>query len=865
MTTDTGEATEVGSSRVSLGEVFIGILQVTGLSAIAVAQPLLDLLGRNAEFFVARGSEAIDIWLLTLFVLLVIPFATLAVELAVRQVSGSAYRIVHATIVGVLVGMIALLVLNRFLSVDGWILVGIAVVAGVACGVAYRHYRDLRSFMTWLFVAPLVIAGMFLFLTPVNRLVMPAAEANVNGVVVAGDTPVVIVVWDAMNSVSIAADGDAIDGHSYPNFARLADDGTWYRWATGVADATSLAVPAILDGMFPDADLLPIAADHPRSLFALFGENHNIFAREPVTAVCPMSTCENTTPVERRVSFGERLRSLVSDLKVVYLRILLPTDLSGWLPEIDRVWSDFGSNAANQEGGVGEIDFGNSDEIRGEFEDRRANDYIRSELASDRAASVEAFIDDLPRKSDLPPFVFLHAALPHAPYRYAPSGRQYGNSGALPGNEKGVWTGGEWATTQGEQRLLMQIGTTDHLLGKLVDWLEQSGWYDKALIIVTADHGVAFTAGGQVRNATAENFGETISVPMIVKLPFQSAGNISDDDVRTIDILPTVIDALNIDIDWEMDGRSMLADPIDRGQKALRKVDGTVIEGDPTLPAWGSALANKIRRFRNDDGVIDVYHPGNAAFVGANVSALDVAVESVGSVQVNALDGIQEEAVSSDLSPSHLTGTIRLYEATLDDIVVAVAVNHVIRVVGPPMEPDSLGGTFSYFAPEDAFEPVGNSIAFYVVQGTEESPLLVPLDLEATRLYSTSVYEDGIEYLESDGVGIPINGQLSGRIDVATLIGSVYVVGGWTADTLEGEPADEVVVVVDGVSVLVAPLNRPRPDVGIALGDPVYTGSGFGFDLAVEVVEGAESIRVFGVSRGVAATELSLPEGVFSD
>ncbi len=495
MTTQTPHATETDSSRVSLGEIAVGILQVAGLSAMAVAQPLLDLLGRNAEFFVARGSEPIDIWLLTLFVILAIPLAVLIVELAVRQVSDSAYRIVHATIVGGLVGVIALLVLTRVFSAKGWLLVAIALAAGVACGIAYRRYRDLRSFMTWLAVAPLILAGMFLFFTPVSRLVFPAAEASVTLAVQASDTPVILVVWDEMSSVGIADAEGSIDEKSYPNLARLADDATWYRRASGVSDATSLAVPAIVDGMFPDPALLPIAADHNRSLFTLLGASHNVFAREPVTALCPTSVCENSNPLEPKPGVGARMLSLASDLRVVYLRILLPTELAGWLPEIDRVWSDFDSNAAEQEDGRVEVEAATVDELPAGFSDRRANDYIRDELATAREASVSAFIEGLPSTEAVAPFVFLHAALPHAPYRYAPSGRQYANSGGLPGLDAGVWLDNEWAVAQAEQRYLMQIGTTDSLLGELLDWLEASEWYDDALIIVTADHGVGFTPG----------------------------------------------------------------------------------------------------------------------------------------------------------------------------------------------------------------------------------------------------------------------------------------------------------------------------------------------------------------------------------
>lgn len=48
-------------------------LHVAALSAVAVAQPLLDLLGSSPEFFVAHHAGRIDILLLTAGLVLVLP------------------------------------------------------------------------------------------------------------------------------------------------------------------------------------------------------------------------------------------------------------------------------------------------------------------------------------------------------------------------------------------------------------------------------------------------------------------------------------------------------------------------------------------------------------------------------------------------------------------------------------------------------------------------------------------------------------------------------------------------------------------------------------------------------------------------
>ena len=50
-------------------------------------------------------------------------------------------------------------------------------------------------------------------------------------------------------------------------------------------------------------------------------------------------------------------------------------------------------------------------------------------------------------------------------------------------------------------------------------------------------------------------------MPFLLKLPGQERGRISDRPLQTIDVLPTIADALGIRIPWRVDGRSALAPP----------------------------------------------------------------------------------------------------------------------------------------------------------------------------------------------------------------------------------------------------------------------------------------------------------------
>ena len=103
---------------------------------------------------------------------------------------------------------------------------------------------------------------MFLLFSPVSELVLrhEAAAAEVS---LQSDTPVVLVIFDELPTISLMGAGGQIDAASYPGFGQLAATSTWYRNATTVADGTFVAVPAISDGPAPSAaapDVAPVSA-----------------------------------------------------------------------------------------------------------------------------------------------------------------------------------------------------------------------------------------------------------------------------------------------------------------------------------------------------------------------------------------------------------------------------------------------------------------------------------------------------------------------------------------------------------------------------------------------------------------------------
>ena len=76
-------------------------------------------------------------------------------------------------------------------------------------------------------------------------------------------------------------------------------------------------------------------------------------------------------------------------------------------------------------------------------------------------------------------------------------------------------------------RHLLQVGYTDHLVGELLARLRRTGLLERALLVVTADHGYSFRVGVESRRLMSErNVEEIAPVPLFVKAPGQMEGKV---------------------------------------------------------------------------------------------------------------------------------------------------------------------------------------------------------------------------------------------------------------------------------------------------------------------------------------------------
>jgi hypothetical protein len=178
-----------------------------------------------------------------------------------------------------------------------------------------------------------------------------------------------------------------------------------------------------------------------------------------------------------------------------------------------------------------------------------------------RPARLRNWIAEIGEREE-PTFYFHHALLPHEPWIYLPSGHQSRPAGEDP--IKGINKPEGWhdrgLTDHNHLRHLLQVGYTDREMGLMMRRLRRTGLFDRALIIVMADHGYAFELNVKSRRQVTErNIDEIAPVPFFVKLPGQTEGRIDESLVRNIDLVPTVADVLGVPVPKQADGHSAFA------------------------------------------------------------------------------------------------------------------------------------------------------------------------------------------------------------------------------------------------------------------------------------------------------------------
>ncbi|MFN0009687.1 MAG: sulfatase [Planctomycetota bacterium] len=109
-----------------------------------------------------------------------------------------------------------------------------------------------------------------------------------------------------------------------------------------------------------------------------------------------------------------------------------------------------------------------------------------------------------------------------------------------------------------------EIRFTDEIVGRILEAIDRRGRLRDALVIVTADHGEEFFEhGGKGHQKTL--FDEVVRIPLIVRWPGRlQAGTLVRDQVRLVDLAPTILSLAGITQRPPMQGRDI--SPLLRGE-----------------------------------------------------------------------------------------------------------------------------------------------------------------------------------------------------------------------------------------------------------------------------------------------------------
>ena len=820
-------------------DFFIDTLHIFVLFSFALAQPLFDLLSRNAEFFVAHHSEPVDIIFLILILCVLLPALVVLIEVVAGLFGRRARKGVHGLLVSGLVAIIVLPGLKKIGDIPGTVILICAGVVGVVFALGYIKIKPIKTLITFLLPGLLLFPTLFLFNSPVYKVVFPKkVELPLEGPKISSDIEIIMVIFDEFTSISLMDENRQIDPIRYPNFAALAADSCWFRNATTVALSTANAVPAILTGLYPPMkkDILPIVSDYPHNLFTFLNQFYRMNVVEHGTRLCPQQLGSETRAISRK-----RLNSLLSDIFIVYLHIILPPRFAAELPDVTKTWKGFaGKNRAEIE-----------KDIRKE-----------KHRTSDRVQLFKKFIHSIrSAENNKPTLNFMHVFLPHMPYEFLPSGKMYG-SYPIEGLSADSWNNDEFVVSKGYQRYLLQLGYTDKLLGELLTSLKNIGIYDRSLIIITADHGNNFQASDSRRGLTKKSFPCIISVPLFIKLPNQKKGVISDRNVETIDILPTIAETLDVSLPWPVDGQSVFNTSLSErpNKTVIHKKKYTY---DPALKEKFDALNRKLAIFGSGaktDGLFKI-GPCNE-LVGHHTSKFKVLRKRNVKVEIDQSYFFANVDPQTKYVPCYITGRMLMRGTPTVPINLAISVDDTIRAVTSTFQSEGGKIKFSAIVPEKSFHLGENDVDVFLVSAGANGQLQLerPENLfSVTYSLTTSKDEKEVIILSSDGEKIPvIHGRLKGRLDKTIVRHDAVSFKGWSFDVRDSQLPEAILIFANGEFLYSGENNRNRPDVAKVYGKAALQ-SGFSFTLPLTLFKDLNNsnVSLFAISKDGMASELS--------
>ncbi len=169
---------------------------------------------------------------------------------------------------------------------------------------------------------------------------------------------------------------------------------------------------------------------------------------------------------------------------------------------------------------------------------------------------TDALTDELEKERKQPFFIWAHYLDPHAPL--TPPKEYYKEYKAIhPEAERISKTGCNFGSpTTGALLYAAEIEYVDDSLGTIFEVLENGGYYDNTIVIITSDHGEEFYEHGKYGHART-HYDEVMAIPLLIRIP-DGRHEVCTTPVTLLDIMPTIINYINAEAPSNLNGRDIL-------------------------------------------------------------------------------------------------------------------------------------------------------------------------------------------------------------------------------------------------------------------------------------------------------------------
>jgi hypothetical protein len=796
-------------------------LNAFALTAIVVTQPILNAFKSAPEFFVARGTQPSELIAFAVLLAIIPPVVIIVLSTSLALLRPRRLQKASAILVAVFTAILLLQVVGRLPSVPPGVAIALALLVGFGAMTLFMRSSTFESFLRLLAAAMPVVVAQFLLTAPISGLLRPARIDGGSLPVLSSSASVVFLVLDEFPQVALLDETETIDQQRYPNIAALVSTSTFFRNAAPAHPYTAISVPALLSGELPDPDKAPTAADHPRNIFAMLSATHTVHAVEPLTKLCPDTVCQRESAEPESGSPIKEVADLGLNGLELFKRMLVP----GWFPnEAFSAEDPLGLQAARRAAAGSRID-------------------------ADHAAEFKAFVDEIDGTDGQ--FYFGHFLLPHAPYRYLPSGRSYNReSQVIPAlDERGYWVGDPWDVLDNQQRLLLQVKFVDGLIGELVNRLEDLGAFDKTMIVITSDHGVSHIQGNPRRDITPETLYDIGLVPLIIKAPGQDYGIVDDRLVAAVDVLPTVADLLGADASWGGDGISLVNTP-GRMQLSMRNQKNEEVAIDVLGPGRQAAIQRFLSVFGSAERSYDVFAFGPySELVGREVSDFNVGDPLI-SADIGGPGSVLLVDLAAGYVPAFVEGTVFGIDRLQTEVQIAIILNGRVSAVVPLHGIDGDQARFGGVMVDDLFVDGVNTLELLTVYRADDRPTFNRVE-GTNRGYSVIQAPDGGETITSSaGESYRVDdSSVLGFVDTASRSLRETILSGWAIHAETRSPVELILVFSNGTFVGKVQPELERAGLAKQFGDEKVLMSGF----EVVITGPVSEVEVFGLYQGTAS------------